>query len=96
MCTDAKNSKKVCYKCNTKRASFVCKTCGKRICLYCVLVTVLHGKWNFFCDLSCVPLIQNMYAAEHNLNAGLLIGLMFGTGIANIDKPVYATIKKGI
>jgi hypothetical protein len=69
MCLNSKKNRKICHACNTQRASFVCKTCNKSICIYCVLVTVFHGKWNFYCDMSCVHIINNSsYVAECNMN----------------------------
>jgi hypothetical protein len=49
--------KHLCVHCKDPHinASFVCLTCGNRVCIRCVYVTIIHGKWRFYCKPSCAP-----------------------------------------
>jgi hypothetical protein len=51
--------KHLCIHCKSPsiNASFICANpnCAQRVCINCVWVTIIHGKWNFYCKPSCAP-----------------------------------------
>jgi len=65
----AKSKKHTCVHCNSPRASFVCSTCGRHICVLCVFVTVILGKWNFYCSESCAPYMVDAYKESYKESA---------------------------
>ncbi len=45
--------KHTCNICGKPRPGFICRTCHIYVCIHCVFVTVICGKWNFYCSEEC-------------------------------------------
>jgi len=68
-----KNTKQSCKQkdCTSQRASFICKTCLSRTCYDHTFVTIINGKWSFYCSASCAPLNIDAYKNDINGNENI-------------------------